>query len=272
MKKIYFLFLLLSQISFAQITIGQTSTFTAENDFEGWDNLNSAFTPVTVSGGYLTASGSPSILPGTIPPNRLIIDNITFWGGNYTAVEVGGITFKARNLSGVDMDLNILLFDDESGANITSAESTSISIPATATTFETFTISLLPSELNATGPKTLEELLADVFGVSITRVDDNGDGTESLDFDDIEAIAVSELSTIDFTTKNTTIKMFVSNNFLNIESIKSTVKSISIYNITGKLITTVKGNKANVAAISNGVYIAVIKDENNNTISKKFVR
>ena len=272
MKKLYILFILLAQVSFAQISIGQISTFTGDGNFEGWNNLNSTFTPVTAAGGFLAAEGSPSILPGTIPPNRLIIDNITNWGGDYTSVGVGGIRFKARNLSGVAMDLAVLLFDDEAGANITTAESTTITIPATATGFETYTIPVIPSALMVNGPKTLSDLLIDVFGVSITRVDNNGDGTESLDFDDVEAISVTQLSVTDFVTNNTAVSVFVNAGFLNVTNNNSAIKNISIYDITGKLISETSGNKANVNTLSNGVYIALIQNNEGETISKKFIK
>jgi len=272
MKKIYILFILLAQISYAQISIGQTSSFSVDGNFEGWDNLNSSFTPVTVAGGFLTANGSPSILPGTLPPNRLIIDNITDWGGNYTNVGVGGIKFKARNLSGVDMDLVVILFDNEMGENITSAESVSITIPASATSFETYTIPVVASGLSVIGPLTVSDLLIDVFGVSIARVDDNGDGTESLDFDDIEAISTSELSVEDYYTNNTSVSVFVNAGFLNVVDNNSVIKKVSIYDITGKLISEMSGNKANISSLSNGVYIALIENKEGQIISRKFIK
>ncbi|MGR7814299.1 T9SS type A sorting domain-containing protein [Lacinutrix undariae] len=271
MKKLYILFILLAQVSFAQISIGQISTFTGESNFEGWNNLNSAFTPVTVAGGFLTADGSASILPGLLPPNRLIIDNITNWGGNYTSVGVGGIRFKARNLSGVDIDLVVLLFDDQGAEDVTTAESTTITIPATATNFEIYTIPVTPSALTVSGSIMLSDLLINVFGISISRVDNNGDGTESLDFDDIEAVSVAQLSVTDFFTNNTTASVFVEAGFLNVIN-NNAIKNISIYDITGKLISETLGDKASVNTLSNGVYIALIQDNAGNTISRKFIK
>lgn len=271
MKKIYILFILLAQVTYGQISIGQESTFSTDNNFEGWDNLNSSFTPVSVAGGFLTAGGSPSILPGTIPPNRLIIDNIT-WGGNYTSVGVGGIRFEARNLSGEDMDLAILLFDNGTGTNITIAESGSVTVPASATNFETYTISLLPTQLTVDGPKSLDDLLIDVLGLSITRIDDNGDGTESLDFDNIKVLSVAELSLESYLYNDSSVHVFVNAETLNVTSSNSTIQTVRIYNIAGKLVSESLGNKANVSALSNGVYIAVIQDANNHVISRKFIK
>ncbi|WP_452228186.1 T9SS type A sorting domain-containing protein [Lacinutrix sp. MEBiC02404] len=271
MKKIYILFILLAQVTYGQISIGQESTFSTDNDFEGWDNLNTSFTPVSVAGGFLTASGSPSIFPGTLPPNRLILDNIT-WGGNYTSVGVGGIRFDARNLSGEDMELVILLFDNETGTNVTSAESLSITVPASATNFETYTISLLPAVLTVDGPKSLDDLLIDVLGLSITRIDDNGDGTESLDFDNIRVLSVADLSREHYLNNNTAVRVFVNAGTLNVTSSNSTIKTVRIYNIAGKLISESLGNKANVSALSNGAYVAVIEDANNQVVSRKFIK
>ncbi|WP_458627064.1 T9SS type A sorting domain-containing protein [Winogradskyella sp. PC D3.3] len=270
MKQIYILFILCAQMSFAQISIGQISTFSTDDDFEGWNNLQSGFTPVAVSGGFLTASGSESLLPGVLPANRLIIDNILFWGGDYTTVGVGGIRFKARNLSGIDMELVVYLFDNQSGENLTSAESVSVTIPASATNFETYTVSVLPSNLTVSGPKSASDLLVDVYGVSIARIDNNGDGSESLDFDDIEAISATALSVEDVVTK-TSFDLFLNDGILNIIT-NNDIETLSIYDINGKLINKVSGNKADVSALSNGVYIAVIQDGNSRVLSRKFIK
>ncbi|MBU2920035.1 T9SS type A sorting domain-containing protein [Winogradskyella psychrotolerans] len=270
MKQIYILFILFAQVSMAQISIGQISTFTDAGDFEGWNNLNSGFTPVTVADGVLTASGTASLVPGVLPDNLLIIDNILFWGGDYTSVGVGGIRFKARNLSGVDMDLVVFLFDNEQGDNVTSAETTSITIPASATSFETYTISVLPSNLTVAGPKSTSELLMDVFGISIARIDDNGDATESLDFDDIEAISADGLSVDDYSA-NTSVKVFLDSDILNVIT-HNTIKTLRIYDVTGKLIYNTSGPKADVSALSSGVYVAVIQDNDNQTRSVKFIK
>ena len=270
MKKIYILFILLAQVSYGQISIGQISTFDVDGVYEGWDNLNTFFTPLTVSGGFLSASGSPSILPGTVPPIRLILDNITNWGGNYTNVGVGGIRFQARNLSGVDMNISVLLFDNQTDENFSSAESTSIMIPASATNFETYTVSLLPANLSVAGPKSLSDLLIDVFGVSISRVDSNGDGTESLDFDNIQVLSVTELSVEDYVV-NTSFNVFVNAESLNVMSNNNDIKTIRIYDITGKLISETSGSKADISTLSNGVYIALIVDSKQHTISRKFI-
>ncbi|GGG50924.1 T9SS type A sorting domain-containing protein [Bizionia arctica] len=270
MKKLYILFILLAQISYGQISIGQTSTFDIDGDFEGWGNLNSFFTPVSVANGFLTAGGTESILPGTLPPNRLIIDNITNWGGDYTTVGIGGISFKARNLSGVDMELVVLLFDDQLDENITMAESTSISIPASATSFVTYTIPLLASGLNVEGPMSLNDLLSDVFGMSITRVDDNGDGTESLEFDDIEALSVAGLSIEDYSV-NASLSLIVNAGFVKVINNNTDIKTISIFDITGKLLTETPGNKVDVATFSSGFYVAHIQDDNGRVTSIKFI-
>ena len=76
---------------------------------------------------------------------------------------------------------------------------------------------------------------------------------------------------------NNTVKVFafISNNVLNIQT-NDIIKEVSVYDVSGKLVNTYKASVSNnrieeAFPYANGVYVAKIKLENGQTVSKKLM-
>ena len=77
---------------------------------------------------------------------------------------------------------------------------------------------------------------------------------------------------------NNTVKVyaFISNNVLNIQT-EDSIKEVSVYDVSGKLVNTYKASVSNnkieeAFPYSNGVYVAKIKLENGQTVSRKLLK
>jgi hypothetical protein len=111
-----FALLALSVAAHAQITAGQTDTFSASS--LNWSGAN----PSWVSTGGPTGSGDGFLQLVSVggvggANSKMAGYNLNQWSGNYTAAGVGGISVDFKNLGSTSLEMRLTFFDPAGNTN-----------------------------------------------------------------------------------------------------------------------------------------------------------
>lgn len=230
--------------------------FDTDGDSEGWTDVDATS---VVSGGIIT------ITPIEDESSKIVQDVFTV---DATANTYMHITFK--NNSALNNQLRLQF--RHAGDGYTSFVGTNVNISSSMPAFETVDIDLAAARAEWTGiTQDFQIIIRDTNNDDVTN-NGSSPGTFEIDsivFDNNMTLSTQDLEAIDFS-----IYPNPANDVINIIS-NSAMESVSIYDITGKLVLSNISNNTNTVNISElrtGVYLFKVVLINGNQITKRLIK
>ncbi|MGY5354930.1 T9SS type A sorting domain-containing protein [Wenyingzhuangia sp. IMCC45467] len=228
--------------------------FNNDGDVEGWSSLNDATT--TVSGGVL------SITPTAVGTAIAKVTNSNFSIDASTNTHMH-IVYK--NLSADNNQLRIQFRSSED--NYVAFVGTNETINTSMSNFETLSVDLASAKTEWTGNVTDIQLAIRNTGNTGNASSAGDIQIDQIIFDNNETLSSENIEDADFSLYPNPVS-----DVLNITG-NSTITAIEVYNITGqKVLTSASKNQINVSQLSLGVYVLKLQNENNQVLSKKFIK
>lgn len=280
MKKLLFTISALFMVFYlnAQINSGQISDF-QDGTTQGWSNgPTSPNPPVNIPDGGPNGSGDRFLREvsagGSGPGSKLVVFNDeNEWQGNYTAANVGSITFHAKNAGTTNLSLRIAM----EGGNDTSEMVTTnfVALPASQTDWILITIPILASDFTVlNGLNSAAEILADMSDIRIIsnpNLEFQGESIDgTLDLDNIMANSPLALNENTLQT-NLTIAPNPVVDVLYL-STTSQLDDYAVFSITGKLLfegeLALNHSQINFARLPSGIYLLKVRAADEQVIKR----